>query len=86
MSPGEISARRIAALHAAEGAVAILGRRSDVKGIAGQPVADQFAVDARAAPLGVLVLFEHDGAGALAHDEAVTVAIVGPRRALRRRR
>ena len=66
--------------HAAKRAVAVLGRRGDVERVAGEAVADEFGVDAGAAPLGVLVLFEHDGAGALAHHEAVAIAVIGPRR------
>src|SRR3712207_7542092 len=37
------------------------------------------AVDLRAASLGVLVLLEHQDAGALAHHEAVPVPVVGTR-------
>ena len=70
--------------HAAEGAVAVLGRRGDVIGVAGQAVADDLGIDFRAARLGVLQLFEDDDAGALAHDEAVAVAVIGPRRLFRR--
>src|SRR3546814_20222249 len=47
--------------------------------IAGHAVADQLGMDLRAALLRVLVLLEHDDAGALAHDETVTVAIPRPR-------
>ena len=65
--------------HAAERAVAVLGRRGDVIGVARQAVADHFGIDLGAARLGVLVLLEHDDAGALAHDEAVAVLVVGPR-------
>src|SRR5215203_4224366 len=66
-------------LHAAIGAVAVLGRRGDVVGIARQAVADHLGVDPGAPRLRVRVLLEHDDAGALAHDEAVAVAIVGAR-------
>ena len=66
-------------VHAAERAVAVLGRRRDVEGVARQAVADQFGVDLRAARLGVLVLLEHDDAGPLAHHEAVAVLVVGAR-------
>ncbi len=71
-------------LHAAEGAVAVLGRRGDVVGVAGHAVADDLGVDLRAALLGVLEFLEHDDAGALAHDEAVAVLVPRPRRLLRR--
>ena len=52
-------------------------------GVAGQAVADEFGVDSRAARLRVLEFLEHDAARALAHDEAVAVAIVGARGLLR---
>ena len=48
-------------------------------GVAGQAVADHLGVDARAARLGVLEVFQHDDAGALAHDEAVAILVVGAR-------
>ena len=70
--------------HATERAIAILGRRRDVVGVAGQAVADQLGVDAGAAALGVIVFFQHHGASALAHHEAVAVAVIGPRRAFGR--
>ena len=73
--PGPLQRRR----HAAEGAVAVLGRRGDVIGVAGQAVAGDLGIDLGAARLGVLELLEHDDAGALAHDEAVAVAVIGPR-------
>ena len=52
-------------------------RRGDVIGVARQAIADDFGVDFRAARLGMLIFLEHDDAGALAHDEAVAVAVVG---------
>src|SRR5262249_40126101 len=42
--------------HAAEGAVAILGRRGDVVGVAREAVADHFGIDLGAAALGAFVL------------------------------
>ena len=60
-------------------AIAVLGGRGDVIGVARQAVADHFGVDLRAARLGVLVFLEHDDAGALAHDEAVAVLVIGAR-------
>ncbi len=42
-------------LHGAEAAVAVLGRRGDVVGVAGEAIADDLGVDLRAARLGVLV-------------------------------
>ena len=73
--PGALQRRR----HAAKGAVAILGRRGDVVGVAGQAVADDLGIDLGAARLGMFQLFEDDDAGALAHDEAVAVAVIGTR-------
>jgi hypothetical protein len=64
--------------HAAIGAVAVLRGRRDVKRIAGKPIADHLGIDVGAARLGVLELLQHDDAGALAHDEAVAVAVIGP--------
>ena len=55
------------------------GGDGDVVGVARQAVADHLGVDLRAARLGVLVFLEHDDAGALAHDEAVAVLVVGAR-------
>ena len=67
------------ALHGAKAAVAVVGGRGDVEGVAGEAVADHLGVDLRAARLGVLQLLEHQGAGALAHDEAVAVLVIGAR-------
>ena len=66
-------------LHGAVAAVAVLRRRGDVIGVARQAVAHDLGIDLGAALLGVLVLFEHDDAGALAHDEAVAVLVPRPR-------
>ena len=66
--------------HAALGAVAILGRRRDVIGVAREAVADDLAIDLRAAGERMLALLEDDDAGALADDEAVAVAVIGSRR------
>ena len=71
-------------LHAAETAVAVFGRRRDVIGIARHAIADDLGIDARAAPLGVLEILQHDDPGAFAHDEPVAILVVGAR-ALRRR-
>src|SRR5690606_6106179 len=65
--------------HATERAVAILGRRGDVEGVTAQTVADQLAIDPRAAGERMLALLEHDDARPLAHDETVAIAVVGPR-------
>ena len=48
-------------------------------GVAGQAVADDLAIDAGAARQSVLALLDHDDAGALAHDEAVAVAVIRAR-------
>ena len=66
-------------LHGAEAAIAVFRRRGDVIGVARQAIAFHFAIDLRAARLGMLVLFEHHDAGALAHHEAVAVLVVGTR-------
>ena len=58
-------------------------RRGDVIGVARQAVADHLGIDFRAARLGMLIFLEHDDAGALAHDEAVAVLVIGPARLLR---
>ena len=58
-------------------------RQRDVGGSGAHAEADQLGVDPGAAPLRVLVLLEHDDAGALTEDEAVAVLVPGPRRGLR---
>ena len=75
-NPGALDRRG----HATERAVAVGGRRRDVIGVARHAVADQLGIDLGAARLGVLVFFQHDDAGALAHDETVAVLVIGPRR------
>ena len=77
-------ARRDGGLHAAQRAVAILGRRRDVISVAGETVADHLGVDLRTTALGVLERLEHHDAGALAHHKAVAILVVGARGALRR--
>ena len=52
-------------------------RRGDVIGVARHAVADELGVDFGAALLGALIFLEHDDPGALAHDEAVAVLVVG---------
>jgi hypothetical protein len=64
-------------LHAAIAAVAVFGRGRDMIGITRHTVADDFCIDPRAAPLRVLEILQHHDAGALAHDETVTVPVVG---------
>ncbi|ENN85805.1 hypothetical protein RHSP_18548 [Rhizobium freirei PRF 81] len=70
--------------HAAERAFAILGRSGDMVRVAREAVADHFGVDLGAARLGVFQLLQNDDTGALAHDEAVTVTVIGTRSFLRR--
>src|SRR5690606_13095307 len=48
-------------------------------GVARHAVADDLAVDFRAARLGALVVLEHHDTRALAHDEAVAVLVIGAR-------
>ena len=71
-------------LHAAIGSIAVLRRRGDVERIAGHTVTDEFPVNPGAAAFRMLVFFEHHGAGALPHDEAVAIPVIWPRRALGR--
>ena len=48
-------------------------------GIGAHAEADHFGIDVGAAPLGVLVLLEHNHTGALAQNEAVAVLVPRPR-------
>ena len=68
---------------AAIGTFAILGRSGDVVCIAGETIADDFGIDFGATCLFMFQFFENDNAGALAHDETVTVAVIGARCLLR---
>ena len=68
--------------HAAHRAFA--GRRDHVEAVGGGAIADDFAIDARAARLGMLELFQHQDARAAGDDEAVAVLVVGARGMLRR--
>src|SRR5690606_21491874 len=65
--------------HAARRALAALAGRGHVEGVAAHAEADQLAIDARAARLRLLVVLEHQDAGAVAHDEAVALAVPGTR-------
>src|SRR5690606_35718936 len=69
--------------HAARGALATLARRGHVVRVAAHAEADQLAVDARTARLGLVVVLEHEDARAVAHDEAVAALVPGPRGLLR---
>ena len=53
-----------------------------MEGVGAHAAAGQLGVDVGAAGLGVLELFEHQAAGALADDEAVAAGVEGPRGAL----
>jgi hypothetical protein len=53
-----------------------------VEGVIGGPVAGDLSVDACASGDGVVPAFEHEHAGALAHDEAIAAAIEGSAREL----
>ena len=66
-------------LHAAGGAFAFRGGGGHVIGVGGVAVADDLAVDPRAALLRVFEFFEHQHAGALAHDKAVALLVERPR-------
>src|SRR5579871_376231 len=71
------AAQRVA--HRAIGAVAVLRGRGQVIGVAGHAVTDDLGIDFGAARLGVLQLFEHEHAGAFAHDKAVAALVPRPR-------
>ena len=51
-----------------------------MEGVARHAVADQLGIHPGAPRLGVLVLLQNDDARALAHDEAVAILVVRPRR------
>ena len=59
---------------------AFSGGRHHVVAVGGGAVADDLAIDARAARLGVLELLEHDDARSAGDDESVALRIVGARR------
>ena len=63
--------------HGSGSALAVGGGRSDVIGVTGSAVADNFGVDLRAAGLGVFQLLQHQDAGALAHDETAALLVKG---------
>ena len=48
-------------------------------GIARHAIAHNLGIDSRTARLGVLQFLEHHHTGTLAHDEAVTVLVIGAR-------
>ena len=64
---------------AGDGAAAFGMGVGDAVGVGGGAVAENFAVDFRAAGFGVIELFEHEHAGAFAEDEAIAIFIEGAR-------
>ncbi len=60
------------------GATRLVGR-DHVQAVRAGAVAHQFGMDARAAPAGMLQLFQHEDAGAAGDDEAVPVLVIGAR-------
>src|SRR6185295_3561553 len=64
-------------LHAADRAFA--RRLHHVVPVRGRAVADQLAIDARPARLGVTEFLQHDDASAAGNHKAVAVLVVGPR-------
>ena len=58
-------------------AVTVLRRQSDVEGIAAHAVPNQFRDDLRAALPREFKFFEHQYAGALAHDKTVAILVEG---------
>jgi len=71
-------------LHGAEPAIAVFGRRGDVIGVAGKSIADNLAINFRAARFRSLIFFEHDKARPLAHEKAVAILVIGARCFFRR--
>ncbi len=65
------------ALDGAGEARAAGGRLGDVVGVGGAGVAGELGVDARAARPSVLLIFQQQDAGALAHHEAVALGVEG---------
>ncbi len=63
--------------HAAVRAIAIFRRCGDVVSVTGKAVTDDFGINLCAARLGMFQLLQNDDAGTFAHDETVTVAIIG---------
>ncbi|MNP15325.1 hypothetical protein D3C76_1076790 [compost metagenome] len=61
--------------HAAGSAFAGVGWRSHVVGVTAHAEADQLGIDGRAAGLGVLQFFEHQGTGTVGQHEAVTALV-----------
>src|SRR5260221_14743348 len=55
--------------HRAIAAIAILGGRRDVKSIAAEAITDDLGINLGAAPLGLVVFFQNEDAGAFPHDE-----------------
>src|SRR5260221_757292 len=70
-------------LHTAQRTLAVFGWRGDVISVSRETIADDLGIHLRSAAFGVLIRFEHDNSGTLAHHEAVAIAIVGTRSAFR---
>ena len=51
-------------------------RGGDVIGIARQAIANDFAVNLRAARLGPFIFFKHDNTSTFAHHKAVTIPVI----------
>ena len=65
--------------HAAGRAFAVGGWRGEMVRVGGVAVADDFAINLRAALFGVFQFLQHDDARAFAHDEAVAFLVEGAR-------
>src|SRR6201984_3519133 len=61
--------------HRTERAITVLRWSCQVKCVAEHAISDHFGLDLRSPPPGVLVLFEDDNSGALAHDETVAFSV-----------
>ncbi len=63
--------------HRAFATFAVFRRCRDVMRVARQAIAKHFGIDLGTARLGVLILFQHHDARALAHDKTVTIHVIG---------
>ena len=70
-------------LHRTTRTVAVIRRQRDVRGIRRHAEADKLRMDAGAARLGELVIFENEHAGTVAEHETVAILVPGTRSALR---
>src|SRR5205085_3882526 len=69
-------------LHRQFGAASFGMRSSHVISVTRQAITNDLGIDLRTPRLRVLILLEHDDAGALAHDEAFAILVIGPARLL----